>query len=123
MREPGRKTKPRKKPAYPKPGSGAEDFPNRRPGSKVGETSSGHKVLQPTRGTQRRRVQRSLERQNRGGIYNLIPPPLRKKSSSFKVEVGPNRMGKAWDMHPDDRQVPISVDSRPTARRVRGRRV
>jgi hypothetical protein len=45
----------KRKPAYPKAGTG-EDFPNKRPGTKVGESQSGAKIMQPTRGTQRRRM-------------------------------------------------------------------
>ena len=49
-----RQSKPkRKKPAYPKPGTG-EDFPARRPGTKVRETRSGQKVMQSTRASQAR---------------------------------------------------------------------
>ena len=107
----------RKKPAYPKPGTG-EDFPARRPGTRVGETSSGQKVMQSTRATQRRRHQRSLERLNRGGIYMLIPSPPRKKASSFKVEVGPSRYVEGRMT-----KEPTSVDNLPIARRIRGRRV
>lgn len=43
----------RKKPAYPKPGTG-EDFPARRPGTKVAEGKRGRQIKQSTRATQTR---------------------------------------------------------------------
>jgi len=54
---PRERDKPRRrpKPAYPKVGSG-EDFPARRPGTKVGEGPRGRQVKQSTRTTQARRT-------------------------------------------------------------------
>jgi hypothetical protein len=50
----------RKPPAYPRVGTG-EDFPSKRPGTKVGEDRYGNKRLQPTRATQARTQRRYLK--------------------------------------------------------------
>lgn len=96
--------KPRKKPAYPKPGTG-EDFPARRPGTRIGETRSGQKILQSTRASQARRArrQRPFEAQ-----------PLPRGSGGRRVTVGPNRSGKPTGR----KQYPFShgVRGKPTLR-------
>jgi hypothetical protein len=51
--------KGKRRPAYPRPGSGTEDFPARRPGTKIGETRRGESVKQSTRASQARKAQKS----------------------------------------------------------------
>lgn len=54
----------RKRRAYPKVGSG-EDFPARRPGTRIGETRSGGKVLTPTNATKNRQRAKTRAAENR----------------------------------------------------------
>jgi hypothetical protein len=104
----------RKKPAYPKVGSG-EDFPARRPGTKVGETSSGQKQMQPTRASQARSLM--TYRRNVGARRfkaDPIPPATSRRGEPFQVRVGPNRSGRPTGR----RRYPFShgVRGKPTLR-------
>jgi hypothetical protein len=83
MRDPGNGKRRKNKPAYPRPGTG-EDFPAQRPGTKVGETRSGGKVMQSTRASQARRAT------NRPREAFPIPPATPRRGD-FRVGTSPWR--------------------------------
>jgi hypothetical protein len=77
-------SKPRKKkPAYPKVGSG-EDFPAKRPGTKIGEGRSGQKRMQSTRASQARRARAAP-------FDRLVPPtlPTPRRGEPFRARMSP----------------------------------
>jgi hypothetical protein len=108
MARPPENTSRRKKPAYPRPGTG-EDFPAKRPGTKTGESQSGAKIMQRTRASQR-------NARNRSRSFGAKRIPLAQPRSGERA-TAPNWRGQdprsTWPFSADVRGKPTRRDPWP----------